>query len=188
MLQSCKIINVRSRHPQSQGSVKIVNQDVEVMLRSWHEWHRAFWIPNWARYIRNHWKMHMLLADRKLRVLKIVGTIDISIDSVVSILNAHFGMRNPSLRWIMHFSQLDTTTIIWKLRTVTCYSTTIWANFSPFHTVDKTRIHHNTSSSSWNRGRGGSASHGDCYINSLNQLNNNSWATNWFLVHHILRI
>ncbi|XP_072384043.1 KRAB-A domain-containing protein 2-like [Diabrotica undecimpunctata] len=32
---SCKIINGRPRHPQSQGSVERSNQDVENMLRSW---------------------------------------------------------------------------------------------------------------------------------------------------------
>lgn len=35
MWPSCKIINGRSRHPESQGSVERANQDVEAMLRSW---------------------------------------------------------------------------------------------------------------------------------------------------------
>jgi hypothetical protein len=42
---SCKIVNGRPRHQQSQGSVERSNQDVENMLRAWLKYNNS---TNWS--------------------------------------------------------------------------------------------------------------------------------------------
>ena len=82
-----------------------------------HDRCRTFWTNSRSRYSRNNWKIrNMVLADRRLKVRKIVEAIGISHGSVISILKDHLAMKNYSQDGYRLCSQSTINAIVWQLR------------------------------------------------------------------------